>query len=82
MLTILDGSLRVEESLLAKLSHYQQLNRILSRKPIPSAGPRTAVLLRCSTQEADRIRVAAQRRETSISGFVLHSLHRAWQVKP
>ena len=43
--------------------------------------PRTAILVRCSQYEAARIRAAANRRQATISGFVLHALRRAWAVK-
>ena len=42
--------------------------------------PRTTVHFYCSRQEAERVRKAAKRRETTISGFVLHSLHRSWEA--
>ena len=43
-------------------------------------GPRTTLLLRCSVEEAKRIRTAAKRRQTTISGFVLQALRRSWKV--
>ena len=44
------------------------------------SGARTTMLLRCSVAEAKRIRTAAKRRDTTISGFMLHTLRRAWKV--
>jgi uncharacterized protein (DUF1778 family) len=44
-------------------------------------GPRTTFLLRCPREESDRIRAAAKRRDTTLSGFVLHALRRAWKVQ-
>jgi hypothetical protein len=38
------------------------------------AQPRTTMLIRCSIEEAARIRTAAKRRDSTISAFVLHSL--------
>lgn len=43
-------------------------------------GARTTVLLRCSAEEARRIRLAARRRETTISSYVLQALHRWWEL--
>src|SRR5215471_19310825 len=52
--------------------------------PLPAAirvpGRRTAVLIRCSDEQAFRIRAAAKRRSTTISRFVLNSLNRNWDV--
>jgi len=45
-----------------------------------AARPRTTMHLHCSEAEADRIRNAAKRRETTISGFVLHCVRRSWEV--
>jgi len=50
-------------------------------QPVPlSPGPRSTMLLRCSTEEASRIRSAAKQRQTSISAFVRHVLKRSWDV--
>jgi hypothetical protein len=38
------------------------------------------MLLRCSLEEASRIRTAAERRQTSISGFVRRAVKRSWEV--
>ena len=42
--------------------------------------PRTTMLLWCSKDEARRIRFVAKERETTISGFVLHTLKSSWRV--
>lgn len=39
--------------------------------------PRTAVLVRCSMEEASRIRAAARRKRITISGYVLHCFRRS-----
>jgi len=39
------------------------------------------LLIRCSAEEARRIRAAAKRRDTTMSGFVLSTLRRAWEVR-
>jgi hypothetical protein len=44
-------------------------------------GPRASILVRCSVAEASRIRLAAARRRTEISTFVLEQLRRAWRVR-
>jgi hypothetical protein len=43
-------------------------------------GPRTAIHLRCTAHEANRIRKAAERRGASISAFVLRCLWRSWEA--
>jgi|SRR5215471_7690035 len=48
-----------------------------SRRP---PGPRTTMLLSCPIEEAQQIREAAKRKETTISGLVLHSLRLSWIV--
>src|SRR5262249_8415005 len=55
----------------------------LSPLPTPSRVPgrRTAVLIRCSDEQASRIRAAAKWRSTTISNFVLNCLVRSWDVK-
>ncbi|HZE25872.1 MAG TPA: DUF1778 domain-containing protein [Terriglobales bacterium] len=38
------------------------------------AGERTALLIRCSKEEADKIRAAAKRERRTVSGFVLFAV--------
>jgi uncharacterized protein (DUF1778 family) len=45
------------------------------------AGPRTTLLLRCSAEQAQRIKAAAKRRSTTISFFVLHVLATSWHIQ-
>src|SRR5262245_50851802 len=80
VLNVLDRALRTEELMFARLQHGPDLNRTLSRMPRLVPGPRTVIFVRCSVYEASRIRDAARRRNTTISGFVLHSLRRTWNV--
>src|SRR5215467_632189 len=80
VLNILLRALTLEERLAARLSDFQRLNRVLARTPVRSPGVRTAILVRCTVDEANRIRAAARRRDTTISGFVLHCLHRSWDI--
>ena len=49
----------------------------LARPP----GPRTALLLRCSTEESERIRRAAKTTDSTISGFVVYSLKLSWAAE-
>src|SRR5215467_11034181 len=80
VLNILSRALRLEERLAAQLNSFQRLNRVLARTPIRAPGKRTAILVRCSVDEASRIRIAAIRRDATISGFVLHCLKRNWDL--
>jgi hypothetical protein len=54
-------------------------------RPLPpdanKRGPKMAVHLRCSAEEANRIRAAAGRRGSTVSGFMLHLLKAAWSVE-
>ena len=47
---------------------------------IRPTGPRTTMLLSCSIEDAQRIRETAKRKETTISGLVLHALRLAWAI--
>ena len=80
ILTRLVAALRVEEMLFARLSRFREFNQAVARTSLHPPGPRSAILLRCSVEEAKQIRVAAGRRQTTISGFVLHALRRSWRV--
>jgi uncharacterized protein (DUF1778 family) len=51
------------------------------RKKPRRVGPRTSILVRCSSADATRIRLAAGRRRTAISAFVLDQLRRAWKIR-
>jgi hypothetical protein len=44
-------------------------------------GPRSSILLRCSVEEAKRIRLAAAKKRMKISSFVLEQLRRAWRIR-
>ena len=43
-------------------------------------GPRTTMLLSCSMEDAKKIRDTAKRKETTMSGLVLHALSLAWSI--
>lgn len=76
LLKILERSLRFEENYPGELRTL-----IRTEALIPPSKSRTKMLLRCSTEQADRIRRAAVRRETSISKFVVYSLRRHWKAR-
>jgi uncharacterized protein (DUF1778 family) len=42
--------------------------------------PRTKLLVRCTMEEAHRIRTAAARRKSTISAYMLHSLRNSWEA--
>ncbi len=48
---------------------------------IPTPHPRTAMLIRCTEEESQKIRRAAERTGMSISGLILQVLHRSWNLK-
>ena len=79
VLRILMRWLDLEERLVS----IQQPSRrpLTAYQPVRFPGPRTTMLLRCSKEEAHRIRVGAKRRGTTISWFVLHSLALSWSAK-
>jgi hypothetical protein len=84
---ILQITLRVvdiDDRLFAKLTAFRTTNQILSRRSLMTPGARTAMLVRCNVEEAERVRVAARRRDLPINAFVLQSLKRAWaaELKP
>src|SRR5579872_3712127 len=55
---------------------FSAQNRTLYKNSERKVGPRTAVLVRCSAEEAGRIRAAARRKNTMISDYVLHCIRR------
>lgn len=75
LLYVLEQSIWIEDKFLA--------GAVLQAKYLPAVEPPrsdTAIHLRCTGEEADRIRGAAKRRLISISSFVLFSLHRHWRA--
>jgi uncharacterized protein (DUF1778 family) len=66
-----------------KLSGIQQESGrpLTAYQPVRFPGPRTTMLLRCSKEEAHRIRIGAKRRGTTISWFVVHSLALSWSAR-
>lgn len=76
LLNILERILDFEEGYPGELT-----NLIHAAALIPPPKPRTKILLRCSAEQAHRIRRAAIRRNTSISKFVVFSLRRHWKAR-
>jgi uncharacterized protein (DUF1778 family) len=80
VLQITIRAITVEDRMFSKMSAYQEMNQVLSKRTLISPGPRTAILVRCGAAEAERIREAARRRDMPINAFVLQALKRAWTV--
>src|SRR5215831_2459763 len=76
ILNILMRTIEVDEKFFS-VSRLVPLARESATRP---PGPRTTMLLRCSEEEARRIRGSARRRGITISGFVLRSLRRSWKI--
>jgi hypothetical protein len=76
LLRILERSLIIEEKYPGELTSLIQTEAL-----VPPVKPRTKILLRCSVEQADRIRRAAARRRVSISKFVVFALRRHWKAK-
>ena len=77
VLNVVMYSVEFQERMFAKMTSVSEL---------PLGGqqtlvkPRTTIHIRCSSEDARRIREAAQRRQTTISGFVLHTLNTSWRL--
>lgn len=54
--------------------------RLSAYQPVRPTGRRTTILVRCSKEEAQRLRVGAKRRSTTISWYVLHTLSLSWSA--
>ena len=77
VLFIMVRAIQLEDRLFSTLNRYTTMNR----RALIAPGPRTAILVRCETSEADRIREAARRRDIAINAFVLQALRRSWNVQ-
>jgi hypothetical protein len=75
VLNIVMRAVEFEEKHLARV---ERLGPYPIRRP---PGPRARVLIRCSAQEAKRIRMAAARRQMTICGYVLYCLERSWKAQ-
>lgn len=80
LLHVLEFAFRIEDTIpgpvLALRAVQGQVIKIYADK-----GLRTAVHLRCTAEQAARIREYAARRELSLSDFVVFSLRRQWLAK-
>ena len=74
LLFVLERSLWIEDGFVTGTLFVKQT------PVLGAAENRTAIHLRCSTEEATRIRAAAKKRLLSISNFVLFSLQRHWKA--
>lgn len=54
--------------------------RLSAYQPVHSSRKRTTVLIRCSKEEAHRIRAGAKRRGTTISWYVIYTLSLSWSA--
>jgi hypothetical protein len=74
VLNIVLRAVGIEEQFFARVSRPGPLP---FRRP---PGRRTRLLVRCSEEEAKRIRHIAQRRQMTICGYVLYCLERSWNI--
>jgi len=81
VLNIVLRAAAIEERFAAQMPPLQELSRVRTRTPLRLIGQRTAILIRCTVYEANRIRGVANRRQMTISGFVLQCLHRSWDLQ-
>jgi uncharacterized protein (DUF1778 family) len=79
MLYVLERSASLEERFAPAPRLYAAAQRAASRAA-QQPHERAALLLRCTSQQAQRIRAVAARRGMSISQFVLFSFHRHWRA--
>lgn len=78
LLYVLERSIRIEDKVVGRVRES-----FLSQQARAMMGPQykklhTAVHLRCTVEQAARIREYAARRQLSISDFVVFSLRRFW----
>ena len=81
VLHVTSRAVDIEDRLFAKLNRFDGMNRVASRRILIQPGPRTAILVRCTTDEAGRVRSAALRRDIPINAFVLQALKRWWTAE-
>jgi hypothetical protein len=75
VLRIVMRSVQIDEKFFADFRRLAHLNSALVKPR-----PRTVVLIRCSDKESARIRATAVRRDSTISGYVIHCLRRSWNA--
>jgi uncharacterized protein (DUF1778 family) len=80
VLNIVSRALNLEE-ILAATSRVRLIHGRVERDARSVRGTRTAILVRCSSDERNRIRRAAERNEVTISGFVIYCLKLSWRAE-
>lgn len=58
--------------------YFSRIARLMPYPVVRPPGPRTCLLVRCSAEEAKRIRTAAKLRQMTMCSYVLHCLERSW----
>lgn len=81
ILSVVERLLPTFESYAAHMSRLHVRRPVVPIKPGGPPGPRTAIHLRCSAVECQRLRAAAQEFETTLSGLVLHILRSSWKAR-
>ena len=84
VLHVLRKAWPIEERVRENLELVRSLNlrtaEIAAVRPAEKAGSRTALLIRCTMEEAIRIRATARRKHMTLSGYVLDALARNWRI--
>lgn len=80
MLNILERGIAMEERYAHGITQSFLVNQARDFRMAHRMRDRTTMLLRCSDEEAQRIRIAASNRAMSISEFVGFSLWRHWEA--
>lgn len=81
VLSVVMRAVQVDEKLFAKFSGLRTWNLHGWKHSLRLPGPRTAMLIRCSKEQSTRIRMAAKRRDMTVSGLVLSFLIRSWLIR-
>ena len=81
VLNILMRAVELQEKLRAQRKQFGLSDQDRVKMAFRSPGPRSVFLLRCSVEEARRIRRVAKTRDRTISGFVLSTLQLSWHAK-
>jgi uncharacterized protein (DUF1778 family) len=76
LLFVLERNLAIEE----KYSDAYTPLMVQQSQEETTREDRTAIHLRCSVEQANRIRKAAARRQLSISKFIVFALQRSWRA--
>jgi uncharacterized protein (DUF1778 family) len=77
ILRLLEGNLRIEETYDDRFTLAMVRETLEERTRTAN---QTAIHVRCTTEQAARIRKAAARRELSISKFIMFALERSWRA--